>query len=114
MNKLEVSSENTWTKEQISQLILEDNEAVYSALILLWEYQTQDEKKEEVSTHTNGRGFNYVDSTFLSSLVNFYTKAGFLTPKQLQFARKALSKYMTQLCNILNGKFFIADVIKEL
>jgi len=102
--------EKLYLKPDILALI--NNDKFIPVLIkALWVYQTHDEKLQRITKHTNGRGFTHVDGEFMSSLHNFYLKAGFLTPKQIKAARKVLPKYATQLSNILSGKFFVKDLV---
>ena len=93
----------TWTKEEIKDLILKNDEMVKRSVIKLYERQTSYEQLVGETEEYNGVGFNGVDSEILSSFAKFIQKAGFLTPKQTTIARKKLVKYSNQLAKIANG-----------
>lgn len=92
-----------WTEEQIKHLIQTNDEVLYDALKKLYECQTADEKTAGHTKVYNGKGFNGVDSVFLSSVSEFLLKRGFLTDKQKYIVRKKLVKYNKQLTKIANA-----------
>ena len=96
----------TYTAEDITKLMDTNDYFVCACLSKLYDRQTADEQRSQSTKHHNGRGFNAVDAKFLSSLaiqvrIN-KTKGTILTPKQLQYARKCLRKYVNQLVEIAN------------
>ena len=93
----------TWTKEEIKDLILKNDEMVKRSVLKLYERQTAYEQLVGETEEDNGVGFNGIDSEILSSFAKFIQKAGFLTPKQTTIARKKLVKYSNQLAKIANG-----------
>lgn len=93
----------TWTKEEIKDLILKNDEMVKRSIIKLYDYQTEYEKVSGETHEFNGVGFNGADSVILSSFAEFIKKTNFLTKKQTEIARKKLVKYSTQLTKIANG-----------
>lgn len=97
------ATKRTWTEEEIRYLIQTNDKVLYGALKKLYERQTEDEKQIGETSHTNGVGFNGVDSRFLSSVSEFLLKNGFLTYKQKLIVRKKLIKYNRQLTRIANA-----------
>lgn len=104
-NGIEVEEENkrVWTEEEILYLIQTNDKVLYGALKKLYEKQTEDEQQYGETTHSNGVGFNGVDSRFLSSVSEFLIARGFLTDKQKVIVRKKLIKYNKQLTRIANA-----------
>lgn len=100
---VEEDNKRVWTEEEIRYLIQTNDKVLYGALKKLYEKQTEDEQQLGETTHTNGVGFNGVDSRFLSSVAEFLIKNGFLTIKQKSAVRKRLIKYNKQLTRIANA-----------
>lgn len=90
--------------------------AATSALISLYERQTEDEQESQGTRYRNGVGFNGTDAAFLSSLAEQAIenrgreKAGLLgsrrvlTDKQVYCVRKCIGKYSGQLLEIAAEK----------
>lgn len=78
------------------QMEVDDNFLV-GCLMTLYSFQTEDEKAIEATCHDNSMGFNALDAGIMSSFAQFYQRTGFLTPKQLNLARRTLKKYSRQL-----------------
>ena len=97
-----------WDVDAIRAKLAASDVMVERSLVRLFAWQTSDEQEQGVTSHTNGRGFNSVDAKFLSSLArqvsrsNGYSEGRKLSPKQLVWARKKLSKYAGQLASIAN------------
>ena len=91
-----------WTEAEIKSLIQTNDEVLYRALRKLYAEQTADEQYSGETRERNGRGFNGVDSRFLSSVSEFLLKRGFLTTKQKTVARRMLVKYNKQLTRLAN------------
>lgn len=77
---------------------------VTRGLVAIWNKQTEDEKFVAETKHDNGVGFTGSDAHFLSSLAQQYTIKGYLSPKQMKFARRSMLKYAGQLVKITKGK----------
>ena len=101
--EIEEESKRVWTEEEIRYLIQTNDKVLYGALKKLYERQTEDERQIGETAHSNGVGFNGVDSRFLSSVSEFLIKRGFLTDKQKMIVRKKLIKYNKQLTRIANA-----------
>lgn len=93
---------NKWNKDNIRELILNNDVMVRKSLITLFEKQTEDEKQTEITKHTNNAGFNHADAKRMTGMAKFAIKAGFLTQKQIDWVRPRLLKYATQLARIAN------------
>ncbi len=92
-----------WTEAEIANLIQTNDTVLYRALKKLYAEQTADEQYSGETKERNGRGFNGVDSKFLSSVSEFVTARGFLTEKQKIVTRRMLKKYNKQLTRLANA-----------
>jgi hypothetical protein len=105
-----------YTKEIIAALLVNNDKAVYRALIVLFERQTADERDAGETNHLNGMGFNGRDANFGTSLAKQVIRwqdgltnyAHPLTMPQMQAARKMLRKYAGQLAKVANEKAAVA------
>lgn len=98
------TSNRTWTKDEILNVLMTVDAQVPKALLKLYDYQTRTEQDVQETKYFNGVGFNGVDSKFLSNVAEFYKRNGYLSPKQLFRVRKSLKKYAGQLARIANGE----------
>ena len=84
-------------KAYIQGLLQFNDNAVKSALSLLFSLQEEDEKRDNKSVHENGVGFNKVDADFLGRMAKRVNAGMDLTDSQMQACRWALMKYWRQL-----------------
>ena len=91
-----------WTKEEIKGLIESRDDAVVRGMKRIYDLQTEDEKNSGGTYYNNGGGFSGVAGDIMSSFVEFYNKANFLSYKQMKIARKKMLKYAGQLTMISN------------
>ena len=77
--------------------------AIGRALAFLYARQTSDEQSSKQTSHSNGMGFNGVDSQFLSDVAQRATKYG-LSPKQTRAVAKCIVKYSGQLLEMCQPK----------
>ncbi len=70
------------------------------ALLQIYNFQTEDEKRIEQTTHHNGVGFTGCDGEILSSFAKFYLHKNYLTSKQMIYVYKKVPKYWNQIINI--------------
>jgi hypothetical protein len=103
-----------WTREELKELLIKSDHAVCKALVAIWNFQELDEKGGGTSHHQNKVGFTGVDAGICTSLVDFYQKTGFLTPKQMIIARKKALKYTRQLQKIANKEYETEAFIRAL
>ena len=103
MNKVKEVEVNgkTWNKSDIKDLLQRNDKAVIRGMLIIYGYQTADEQEFAETSHSNGIGFNGVDAEILTNFVNFYSRNGYLSPKQLEIARKKMLKYSQQLLNYM-------------
>jgi SNF2 family DNA or RNA helicase len=87
-------------KERAQELIDrmdKDDEFLVGALLHIYSFQTLDEQATESTRHLNDVGFNALDAGIMSSFAEFYNRTGFLSPKQLNLARRKMKKYTRQM-----------------
>jgi hypothetical protein len=94
-----------YTKQDIIDLLTVNTRAIERAIVVLYTYQTQDEKTAGETREYNNVGFNRLDSGILSSFAEQINRGRRLTPKQLEIAKKKIFKYAGQLTNISNEKW---------
>ena len=91
-----------WSKDEIKGLIETRDDAVIRGMLRIYNLQTESEQVFGDTHEHNGVGFSGVDGGIMSSFVEFYNKANFLSYKQMKIARKKLLKYAGQLTMISN------------
>jgi len=84
------------TKKEIIELLKKD-ENVIGALKSIYDQQTSEEQIHKGTLENNNVGFNSIDGNILSDIMNFYIRKGFLTEKQISFAKRSIKKYWKQL-----------------
>jgi hypothetical protein len=90
-----------WSKEDIQNLLEKNDEAVYKAMLRIYDRQTRDEQDAKDTQVWNSVGFTGTDAEIMSSFTESYKKWGKLTPKQMVIARKKMKKYWKQLLEII-------------
>ena len=95
-------TQNMLTREYIQAVLMRDDNvgmhAVGRALVLLDKRQTSAERAMQSTLEHNLRGFTPSDARKGSGMAEFYKKTGFLTPKQLAWARKINVKRVPRVC----------------
>jgi len=86
-----------WNKEKIQRLLETNNEAVIRGMKRIYARQTRSEQIDQQTEVWNTIGFTGVDAKIMSSFVEFHKKFGYLSPKQMNIARKKTKKYWKQL-----------------
>jgi hypothetical protein len=76
--------------------------ALKALVRIFTENQTQSEQQMDATVEDNGIGFSGVDAEFMSSLAKQYIAKGFLSPKQMSFVFKKISKYSRQVVLMSN------------
>lgn len=93
-----------FTKKQkiefIRNKISSDRAWALKALTRIYEAQTEEEKTSASTIESNGIGFNGLDSSFLTSVTEFYLRTGFVSDSQLSFIFKKIGKYASQIYRI--------------
>ena len=90
-----------WSKESIKELLDRSDEAVYRAMIQIYNRQTADEQKYQDTHIYNSVGFSGSDAEIMSSFTEYYKKFDKLSPKQMVIARKKMKKYWKQLLDVI-------------
>lgn len=93
-----------WTLEKVRTVISTQDKAALHALMLIYSYQTPQEKMVGITTEDNGMGFNAFDSDILSSFADSYKKYKQLTPKQMECLKKKIKKYGRQVFETMISK----------
>lgn len=75
-------------------------EAILRAIRLIFQYQTENEKRTETTNRWNNVGFNGADAPFLSSLAK---QSYPLTIRQSAQAARKMKKYSSQIAKIQLG-----------
>ena len=83
------------------------------ALVVIYNNQTVDEKNEERTKYSNGKGFSGCDSEILSKLAKWYIAKGFLTGRQLGIVQKRIPKYWKQVLEVSDMEKLKASIMKE-
>ena len=94
----------TWDKESIRDLLLRNDTAVYRAIVLLYSFQTDEEKYLGVVKTVNGKGFNKMDVEVLSDMARQLKGGRHLTERQMYIARAKIVKYAGQILNYMKEK----------
>lgn len=93
-----------WKKEEIKTMLQTNDNAVLRGIVVIYNLQTEYEKKVGETIEHNGVGFSGFDAEFMSSLAKFILSRGYLTDKQLEYGRRKIMKYAGQLAKVANGK----------
>lgn len=75
----------------------EHRNAIGRGLVIVWNNQTEAEQADKDTTLRNGEGFNGRDARMGSSLAEWFSEKGFLTPRQAEIGQKILAKYARQI-----------------
>jgi len=97
MTKEVIVNGKTYTQQDIQDMLKTNDKAVIRAMLVIYEYQTEDEKNSDETLHANGMGFSGADAFILTQFTKFYKEHGFLSGKQLEIARKKMPKYAKQI-----------------
>lgn len=90
--------------ETIKGKLATDNRWLFRGIVAIYECQTKDEQATETTSHRNGIGFNGCDAEFGSSLAKQILSGRNLSTRQIEAARRMMSKYAGQLARIAEEK----------
>ena len=93
-----------WSKQAIKAKLESCNDWLIRGLMAIYNRQSPTEKEYGSTSEDNGVGFNSCDAEILTSFADQYKRLKFLSPKQIQIARKRMLKYSNQLAKIANGE----------
>jgi hypothetical protein len=94
----------TWDKESIRDLLDRNDKAVYRAILLIYSFQTDEEKYTGLTKTVNGKGFNKMDVEILSSFAMQLRRGQELTLKQMYVARPKIKKYAGQIISYMKQR----------
>jgi len=97
------------TKAEIIELLKTNDRAVARALVVLNERQTATERSAETTINDNGVGFTPADARMGTSMAQFYTKFGRLSPKQIAYWRKPNVRGVPRICKYAGQLLEIAE-----
>ena len=104
-SKVAIINSKTWTLKDVVNLLLRNDKAVERAILLLYSFQTDDEKRYGHTGEWNGVGFNRYDANILSTFAEqLLQKKKHLTYCQMFIARKKVIKYAKQIFNYMLSK----------
>lgn len=85
-------------KAYIQHLLMTDKRAVARALVVLNNRQTADERIDEHTRHSNGRGFRPAHAKMGTSHAKFFHRTQFLTDKQINYWRVKMADGNPRIC----------------
>ena len=94
----------TWDKESLKDLLDRNDKAVYRAILLIYSFQTDEEKYMGTTKTVNGKGFSKFDVEVLSSFAMQLRRGQELTLKQMYVARPKIKKYVGQILQYMKNK----------
>lgn len=103
-NKQVIVKGKAWDKETLIDLLRRNDKAVERAILLLYSFQTEEEKYAEMTGVKNNKGFNMYDAEVMSSMAKQLQKGIHLTYKQMYIARPKIQKYTGQILNYMKEK----------
>ena len=103
-NKQVIVNGKAWDKETLIDLLKRNDKAVERAILLIYSFQTEEEKYAEMTGIKNNKGFNMYDAEVMSSMAKQLQKGIHLTCKQMYVARPKIQKYTKQILNYMKEK----------
>lgn len=94
----------TWDKEGIRDLLRRNDKAVHRAILLIFNFQTDEEKYKGVTKTVNGKGFSKFDVEIMSKYAMQIRQGRQLTEKQMYVARPKICKYAGQILKYMKAK----------
>jgi superfamily II DNA or RNA helicase len=98
-----INESEQYTPAYVQDKIKNDQRWAESALVALYSYQEEDEKRQGFTKVINGVGFNGPDSSTLSYCAEWILKGHHLSGKFINQAIPKLAKYIKQLMRILQS-----------
>ena len=88
---------NTYTKEFIKEKLSTDIRWIERGVVVLFNRQTEDEKRSSSTISQNGMGFTGSDSHYLTYVSNYLLSGRHLSGKHLEKVKRVLPKYWRQI-----------------
>ena len=96
---------------EIEQLISNSDNALYNALIALYQCQLEDEQSEEKSKYYNRMGFSKPDAKHLTACAKLLEDEGCLSfDNKVYLRNKLVRRYVRQITKICNRNWDEAQV----
>lgn len=76
---------------------------ILKSLLIIYDFQTEDEKDAEQTKIYNNVGFSGVDGQLLSSFAKQLENKFYLSPKQMNITRKKMRRYVNQIIRLINS-----------
>lgn len=100
-----------YTPVEIEQLISNSDNALYNALIALYQCQLDDEQARDRSIYKNRRGFAKPDAKMLSTMAKMLQDDGNLSfDNKVSLRNKLVRRYVKQITRICNKNWDDAQV----
>lgn len=114
MRKWEHFTNNKQWKIYLQNLIKTNPKALLKSIVLIYDYQTEDEKNTFNSVEHNHIGFNKFDAISMSELAQKIKRNIELTPKEIAYAKNVMPKYWRQLMKISKQKTEYRKELEEI
>ena len=102
------------TKDFVKRQLSVSEKWATTALLRIYDYQTNEEQRVGYTKFYNGVGFTGADSEILSSFAEQLLRKGFLSPKQTALVMKKMPKYWNQIISISDIEKLKLQVAKSL
>jgi hypothetical protein len=93
-----------YTKEQIKEQLSTNPKWIERGIVVLYQRQTEDEKRSGNTITENSIGFNSSDSRYLSYCAKWVLSGNTLNEKHLKKCGSKLPKYWKQIMDIIKSK----------
>lgn len=97
------TNQKQW-ESYLKDLLVRSNKALFRAIVLIYDNQTNEEKNKGQSIENNNIGFSKIDAYELGYMAKKIKAGRGLTQKELTAARYKMPKYWKQLMNISKAK----------
>ena len=91
-----------WTDKKIKEILKKDKNFCMRAMLKLFGYQTENEKRSERTISNNNVGFNSPDAKKLTCLCKTLQRNGSLNNYQMNIVYEKMQKYHKQITDIAN------------
>lgn len=93
-------TDKVWNEQKIAALLASDDYAVEKAILAIYKLQTEDERNEGTTKHSNSVGFSGADANRGTYYARWIKSGRKLTGEHLSKARAMVTKYRKQLLSI--------------
>lgn len=90
------TNQKQW-EEYLKNLLKTNNKALFKAIVLVYDSQTEEEKRTNESVEENKIGFSKIDAKELSAIARKIKREEILTEGELAKSRNKMPKYWKQL-----------------